>query len=240
MSNQETHTASRSIDANATPSEQEVADYLRRNPAFFEDKPTLLTDLRVPHTAGTAVSLVERQVAVLRDKNEKLQEQLDDLIKVAHENDKLNGLLHSFTLRVIESTSLDEVLSLISKQLHRDFSADLVAVRLLADIDPAQVSDSAVFPEDADAFCGLFRRLLTGGKPFCGQLASEQLQNLFGDLAESVASSAMMPLGVGGDLGLVVIGSYERDRYHAGVDTAFLKNLSEIISVALKKFVNAG
>jgi uncharacterized protein len=215
--------------------EQGVADYLRRNPGFFEDKPSLLADLRVPHTAGTAVSLVERQVAVLRESNAGLQEQLESLLQVARDNERLNSLLHKFTLRMIETDSLDTLLALIRKQLQQNFSADLVAVRLLETVDDEAMLEREEFPADRDAFCGLFRRLLSTGKPHCGQLDAEQLDALFGDQAESVVSSALLPLGLGGRPGLLVIGSYERDRFHSGIDTAFLQNLSEVISAAMDK-----
>lgn len=238
VGNQESSVAEPEKMTASSVGEQSVADYLRRHPDFFEDKPTLLADLRVPHTAGTAVSLVERQVAVLRESNGRLQEQLDGLLQVARSNDKLNALLHKFTLRIIESDSLDDLLNLIHKKLRRDFSADLVAVRLLTSASDANVKDRAVFPDDADAFCGLFRRVLSVGKPYCGQLDDEQLQVLFGEQKESVVSSALLPLGMAGSLGMVVIGSFERDRFHAGVDTAFLQNLSEVMSAAISKFIS--
>jgi len=238
VSNQKT-TASESTNSSLHLGEQGVADYLRQHPSFFEDKPTLLADLRVPHTAGTAVSLVERQVAVLREGNASLQDQLESLLQVARENDKLNALLHTFTLRIIESDSLETLLQLIDKQLRLSFSADLVSVRLLACTEDAALLSRDEFPDDADALCGLFRRELSGSKPFCGQLSNEQLAALFGEQAESVASSALLPLGSRGAYGLLVIGSYERDRYHAGIDTAFLKNLSEVVSASVGKHLDA-
>jgi uncharacterized protein YigA (DUF484 family) len=217
--------------------EQGIADYLRRHPAFFEDKPVLLADLRVPHTAGTAVSLVERQVAVLRESNASLQEQLESLLQVARDNDKLNSLLHKFTLRMIESESLDALLALVNKKLRHDFSADLVAVCLLADAKDQTPVSRDEFPTDADAFRGLFQRLLGTGKPYCGQLKKEQLDALFGEQAESVSSSALLPLGAGGGLGMVVVGSFERDRYHAGIDTAFLQSMSDVIAACLSEYL---
>ena len=48
--------------------ENEVADFLRTHPDFFERHLALLTELVVPHSSrGGAVSLLERQVGVLRD-----------------------------------------------------------------------------------------------------------------------------------------------------------------------------
>lgn len=239
MSNQET-TVSESEKIVQSVDEQGVADYLRRHPDFFEDKPTLLADLRIPHSTGSAVSLVERQVAVLRDSNADLKGQLEGLIQVARENDKLNSLLHKLTLRLIDSDKLSDLLALIEARLHRDFSADLVAVRLLPAPRDIAFASCPEFVADADAFCGLFQRLLSTGKPYCGQLKTEQLEALFGERAGEIASSAVLPLsrrngGGQGELGLVAIGSFERDRFHTRVDTAFLVRMSEVIASTLAR-----
>jgi uncharacterized protein YigA (DUF484 family) len=240
VTNQKTQntTITESAKSAASIDEQGVADYLRRHPGFFEDKPTLLADLRVPHTAGAAVSLVERQVAVLRESNANLHKQLEGLLHVARTNDTLNALLHKFTLRMVKCESLDTLLDLVSKKLRQDFSADMVAVCLLAKPKDKSLASHAAFLADADAFRGLFQRLLGAGKPYCGQLKKEQLDALFGEQAEGVLSSAVLPLGMGGELGIVAIGSFERDRYHTDVDTAFLQNMSEVIAATLGKHLD--
>jgi len=240
VTNQKT-TVPKPANARSQPNEQNVADYLRCHPDFFVDKPTLLADLRVPHATGSAVSLVERQVAVLRESNANLQKQLTELVQTARTNGELNTQLHKFTLQIIENDSLDTLLLLIDKQLRRNFSANLVALRLLIGGGDDTLASRDEFPADADAadaLCGLFRRLLSAGKPYCGQLSSEQLEALFGEQAESIASSAMLPLGKQADLGLLAIGSFEKDRYHTGMDTSFLDNLAEVITVAIGKYLD--
>ncbi len=239
MSNEKT-TVSKSANTRSQPDDQEVADYLRRHPGFFENKPTLLADLRVPHATGSAVSLVERQVAVLREGNAGLQKQLKELVQVARENGQLNARLHKFTLQIIENDSLDTLLVLIDKQLRHNFSASLVALRLLVGTSDNKLAAGDEFPEDADALRGLFRRLLSAGKPHCGQLNGEQLAALFGEQAEGIASSAVLPLGKRGDLGLLAIGSFEKDCYHASMDTSFLDNLAEVITVAMGRYLDTG
>lgn len=239
MSNQKT-TVSKSTNARSQPDEQNVADYLQCHPEFFEDKPTLLANLRVPHATGSAVSLVERQVTVLRESNTNLQKQLTELVQMARTNGELNTQLHKFTLQIIENDSLDALLILIDKQLRRNFSASLAALRLLVGGSDDTLAARDEFPVDTDAFCGLFRRLLSAGKPYCGQLSDEQLGALFGEQADSIASSAVLPLGKRGDLGLLAIGSFEKDRYHTGMDTSFLNNLGEVITVAMGKYLDAG
>ena len=68
--------------------ESEIAAYLQSNPDFFERHTAVLAKLRLPHMPGSAtVSLVERQVAVLRQGNIKLERKLRDLLDVARGND---------------------------------------------------------------------------------------------------------------------------------------------------------
>ena len=70
--------------------EDSIADYLQSNPDFFERHQTLLGNLKLPHsTSGAAVSLVERQVSVLRQQNVALERRLRDLVDVARSNDQL-------------------------------------------------------------------------------------------------------------------------------------------------------
>ncbi len=213
---------------------RQVADYLCSHPDFFEQHRSLLEQLRVPHAADGAISLVERQVAVLREGNTAKQQQLDSLIQIARDNDRLNDQLHQLLLRLLTSTDLTTLLALVSSHLRQDFSADFVALCLLPPADAA-FADREEFVEDADAFQGLFQRLLDAGQPHCGSLKPEQRQALFGDRAEAVSSAALLPLGERGRLGLLAIGSAERDRFNAAMDTAFLQRMSETIAAVLAR-----
>ena len=49
-------------------SDQAVREYLEANPDFFEHHSALLPSLSVPHRTGDSISLVERQVSMLRQK----------------------------------------------------------------------------------------------------------------------------------------------------------------------------
>lgn len=214
--------------------EQSVADYLRLHPGFFEDKPSLLSDLRVPHAAGNAVSLVERQVAVLRDGNESLQKQLNNLIHIARVNDQLNMQLHELTLCLVGNHNLEALLDVITYRLRQDFSADVVAVHLLASPRDPEYASRPEFEIDADTFCGSFQRLLSAGKPYCGRLKTEQLQILFDGQMDAVGSTAFLPLGETGSLGVLAIGSFDRHRFAPDADTAFLGRMAAIVAAALR------
>ncbi len=91
-------------------SAEAVAYYLQQHPDFFELNPRLLANLSLPHTAGsTTVSLIERQVAVLRDGNAKLERNLNDLIETARRNDRLSNGVHQLALRLLGAESEWEI-----------------------------------------------------------------------------------------------------------------------------------
>ena len=57
-----------------------IAEYLAENPDFFEHHPQLLQQMRLRHSAQGAVSLVERQQQILRDRVRQLEEEITDLM----------------------------------------------------------------------------------------------------------------------------------------------------------------
>jgi hypothetical protein len=93
-------------------SEQSIHDYLVAHPDFFERHSTLLSSLNLPHASGGAVSLVERQVAVLRQKDLKLERQLKELIEVARANDLLGAKIHELTMQLLDARDLHRTVSM--------------------------------------------------------------------------------------------------------------------------------
>ena len=67
----------------------ELISLLRENPDILQRHPELLVVLEVPHQAGAAVSLIERQIAILRKQTSAQDERLHELIEVAHDNVRL-------------------------------------------------------------------------------------------------------------------------------------------------------
>src|SRR5438445_1495426 len=92
--------------AAADEEEQSIASYLQRNPDFFERHQAVLTRLRLPHVrGGSTISLVERQIEVLREKHAALESKLADLVRVARANDAIADKLHRFTKRLLRAGS---------------------------------------------------------------------------------------------------------------------------------------
>lgn len=215
-------------------SEADVAAYLRAHEDFFEHNPELLAELRVPHHAGSAISLIERQVAVLREQNHQLRRQLQELISIARDNDRLVARLHQMTLVLVDAGDLDTLITALYEQLRQHFTADLIGLKLFK---PAGVINDrseyiASGHPDSEAFEGLLAR----GKPACGRFNARQLRFIFGDRANDVKSAAVLPLGVAPDrLGLLGVASFDPTRFHAGMSTAFLTHMGEVVGALTRR-----
>lgn len=233
-------TTQQTLDTEPTATEataEQVERYLREHPDFFNDHLTLLANLRVPHAAGPAVSLIERQVGVLRDQNQQYKLKLMELVQVGRDNDNLHRNLHQLTLALMRADSLGDVVERVHGHLRDDFKADVVTLRL-AGLPADFATDTYTLPLDStdpdlSAFAPFFRAV----RPLCGALKPEQLAFLYGDQAEAVASTALIPLGVEAEIGMLAIGSHDDHRFHPAMDTLFLRCLGELVACALAPYL---
>ncbi len=220
----------------AESEEESVAQYLSHNTDFFERHQNLLTRLRLPHVrSGATISLVERQVEVLREKQASLEDKLAEFVRVARANDALADKVHKFTRRLLKATSREDVLTQVEASLREDFDA-FNSVLLLVGVAPQTFSARFVRTLTAeDPNLKSFESLFASGKPRCGQVRDTQREFLFGSDANEIGSVALVPLGEKGSLGLLALASADRDRFHPGMSTEFLARMGELISDALRR-----
>lgn len=219
-----------------TLTEEALADYLKSHPDFFERHAPLVLGLKLPHRAGgTAISLVERQVSMLRQRNAQLERQLKDLVAVAKQNDTLVEKIHQLGLKLMRAPSLAARLESLETGLREDFAAERAVLVLFPETTPAAaVRDGFVRrlgAEDADV--RPFATFLRAAKPRCGPLRDRQ-KNIFERDAESVTSAAFVPLGQNAELGFLIVGSRDPDHFHPGKRMDFLARLGEVLAVAVR------
>jgi uncharacterized protein YigA (DUF484 family) len=218
-----------------TLSEDSIADYLKSHPDFFERHAPLVLGLKLPHRAGgAAISLVERQVSMLRQRNSQLERQLKDLVAVAKQNDALVEKIHQLCLKLMRAPTLTARLEKLETGLREDFAAERAVLVLFPDAPAGAVREGFVRRLDADhADVRPFATFLRGAKPRCGPLRDRQ-KNIFERDADEVSSAALVPLGAESRLGFLIIGSRDPDHFHPGKRMDFLARLGEVLAVALR------
>jgi uncharacterized protein YigA (DUF484 family) len=222
-----------------TLNDASVGEYLQAHPDFFERNGALLAKLRLPHLrdAGATVSLVERQVEVLRERNQTLERKLKELVDVARANDGLAERIHRLTQRLIRAHTLSGTVSAIETSLREDFDARNSVLVLFME-GAGTLDGHGRFlrtAQSADPEMKSFESLLQSGKPRCGQVRDAQRDYLFGKDSVEIGSVALTPLGAKGALGLLAIGASDVDRFHPGMSTEFLSRIGELVTYALTR-----
>lgn len=203
-----------------------VAAYLRLHPEFFIDHDELIPELRIPHQRGDTVSLVERQVKLLRERNIEMRHRLAQLMDVARDNDRLFDKTRRLVLDLLDAGSLEEVVSCVEDSLRREFQVPVVSLILFSDI-ALPVGRSISSAEAHQAIGGL----LSGGKTICGVLREHELNFLFGsEEAAQVGSAAVVSLTHQGLHGVLAIGSTDPQHYKSSLGTLFLGYIAEVLA----------
>ena len=210
-----------------------VASYLLKNPDFLDENPAVLEVLEINHQSGTAVSLIERQVESLRASNEEMQKQLNRLVQVASENEKLMSRLHHLTLELMSIGSRQEFFTHLGNSLLNDFNADILQIFLLDRDIASEAGDDVIGTQPDDPGLEQFKEQLEKGETVCGRFSQSKLEFLFGSKARWVQSTVLTPLGENGCDGMMAIGSSDPARFYPGMGTLFLDLLADVISTSL-------
>jgi uncharacterized protein YigA (DUF484 family) len=228
-------TSTAAAQQDVPPNEEEIATWLRANPDFFQRHGELLATLRLPHASGGAVSLLERQIEVLREKVHTSDARLAELVSIARANEALDGKIHQFTRRLMRAPTRRALLTQIEAGFREVFEVTQT-VLLLFKADPSVADLRFVRPvAPNDASLAGFETLLSSGRPRCGQIRDSQREFIFGTDAGNVGSVALVPLAGEVPFGLLVLGSHQRDHFHPGMGTEFLAQLGELIGDALAR-----
>jgi len=215
--------------------EDVIADYLQQNPDFFERYSSLLNTLEIPHTTGgAAISLVERQVSVLRQRSNKLEDNLRELVEVARGNDELGEKIHALTIAYLGAKSRNDVVRILEEKLRTGFNADQ-SVLVLFNSDNTKFSGPFLRKiARADPAIGSFKTFLQSNTARCGTVRDAQRDFLFGADNIEIGSVALIPLGTKSELGFLAIGSSSATHFHPGKSIDFLTRLGELTTAALK------
>lgn len=221
---------------------EDVAQYLQDNPQFFEKHVETLAQISLPHPhGGRTISLSERQLLALREKNKEIEKKLREMIAFAQENDELQHKVHDFVIALFAARDLASLKEIIPQLLRDIFAIPHAALRLWQ-IDPPSAEAQAF----ADA----------QGQPVCLHRAAHDTAEWFGERAAQLHSFAYLPLhlisgpagrrstlsamrGMDGRevIGMLVLASEEKQRFYPEMGTVFLQRIAEAVSSALHPYL---
>ena len=200
---------------------ESVAEYLQKNPEFFNEHAEILTDLAIPHPhGGRTISLSERQMLLLRERVKDLEKKLYDWMEIARENEALQNKVHQYTLALFVARDLPALQEVVTRNLREIFAVPHAVIRIWTEHPPN--TEVMAFAEQH-------------GKPVCAHQAVHDTRLWFGEHAEHLRSFAFLPLRNGSQsIGMLVLASEDAQRFYPEMGTVFLQRIAEIVSSALQ------
>ncbi len=208
---------------------QIVAKYLSDNPEFFNGREDLLTEIRVPHSHGHSVSLVEKQLDILRERNSELRNRLGELIDNARSNDRLFSHTRRLVLALLDCQNLSQAVDTIYASFANDFNIQFTQIILFGETGISKARNV-----DLDRAQFELGKYLKARQTVGGGLAKDEINFLFGGNAPKVGSAALAVLSYGDLFGVIAIGNEDPHYYQSSMGTMFLSYIAEVFSRILR------
>ncbi len=230
-------------DKTSALDEQSVVDYLRLDPDFFTRHPGLLSELNLPHANGRTVSLVEHQVAILRERNVESRRKLNELLQVAQDNDGIFTKTRALTLALLDANNMQALNEVLATHVLVDFDADFVCCHLLSNQD--KLDHIQTHRTEIPCLHLLGNDQASVGSARCPTLRQDEVRQIFPnallspDTEEDAASAVLLPLDLGESgerpRGMLCIGSRDARRFSPDMDTLFVTYIADVLSKVLVK-----
>jgi len=227
-------TNSAETQLNEALSPEQVAAYLRANPDFFVTQNELLAELRIPHASGKAISLLERQVVVLRERGHEARRKLGSLLENARDNDQLFDVTRNLVLSLLRARDATEVAEITQDQLSELGSVDACEIILVA--KPGLRVADGVRTENGEKLASEFSDVFRLRRTHCGAIDKDSIAKLFGANAAKVGSTALCPIMHDSEIiALLALGNQSEDYFNTSLDTLFLDFVGHVVGAILAK-----
>lgn len=212
----------------------EIADYLRNHPDFFIKHPEILPELKIPHETDVNVaSLIEYQVAHLRQQSAELQNTMHHMEHIANVQRKFSEHVHTLSLQLLAADDPEELYNTLHKGLKSYYSADRILLLIFKKAEGLKNYSGLRFFKSDSKLRFMFTEIFHQSKPLCGSLQEEHLLALFHKDAEIIKSTALLPFQQSDWNGLLVLGSRERNQYSHGFELDLLGYIATICSLVI-------
>lgn len=222
---------SKEVETEANPIEKVVREFLRDNPDFLDKNTDILETMVLSHNSGKAVSLVERQVGVMRDRNREMRSRLDNMLQTAKDNDLLFEKTKRLVLNLLEAKTLSALIEAVYDSLGKDYGIEFYSLTLFGDETKLPRTMARIAStEKANERIGT---LIGANRTVCGVLREDEMVFLFGERGRQVGSVAAVPLRYDSLYGILAVGNSDPNFYKSSMGTLFLSYIAEILNRVL-------
>jgi len=219
-------------------SEESVLSYLSANPNFFVQNHSLLKEISVPHLLDENVSsLIEHQVKILRDENNKLKNNIEENNNRSILKDALRKNTFNSTFELLKTKTVIDFYKLLCSFLERLYETSYVRLFIFNCGAEDKKIGNIYFHKNDPKLRFMFMEILNRNKPLCSSLQTEQLQMLFSKDAEKIRSNLLLPIKQSNLDGLLALGSHERNKYSIGEELDLLVFASELAAFKLQNLL---
>lgn len=220
------------------PTPQAVLAFLQRHPDFLQKHPELISTLPedVRGAGENIVDFQQMMVQRLRQDKQRAEDRQRLLVDSARNNMTIQARVHAGILRLLEATSLDEMVEIITSELSLMLEVDSITVLI----------ESPVANDRPSNFHGL--RMVDHGfvDDHLGADRDSLLQanvtgdpRLFGPAARLVKSHALLRLNIDSSVpdGLLAFGSRDPLLFTDGQGTELVGFLTDVIERLLRHYL---
>ena len=215
--------------------EQLVRDYLIQNPDFFQRNQDVFQAINISHDSGKAISLVERQVNLIREHNKELSTQIEHILNTAKDNAALMEKTNRLVLNLIKAKDLNSLIKALNVSLKSDFSTEFFSLTLIDEgAINSKTAANLVSNSDAEDSIGA---MITAKKALCGVRTSKEVNLLFGKQADNIGSVIALPLKNTNTFGVLALGHSDSDFYSEDIGTVFIDYIGDLLNVLIPQHI---
>lgn len=198
---------------------KDVEIFLLENIDFFKDREALISELKFNHSsAGSASSLLERQIHRLRDEQKELMDLLSNYMETASLNEDLFNKSKDLTLSILGSTSKEDITTTVKKAFLEKFNVDVCEISFYENHEIENLENKTELS-------------MHKGAIHCGPYAKEKISFIFKN--QEVQSMVLAVFVYGKRVGILALGSFDRSKYLGDEDTTFIQYIRDIIEKRL-------
>jgi hypothetical protein len=208
---------------------------LAENPSFFLKHQQLLADMFLPHESGKAVSLLERQVSLLRERNIETRKRLNEMLEQGQANDVLFKKTRGLILSLLDAKHINQLSEKLTDYCQNEFQVDAVQFTLIANENTHKASVCQVLAETEVQL--QMSDVLSRDEALSGVFRQQELDMLFAKNSSGIASAVVMPVRLNEKtLAFIALGSDDANYFTSSMDTLFLGFIADVLAKLLPKY----